>query len=324
MNFTSVCDHLDHILDFNWCRVAGLSRQCFFFYLIQSTVNAFEAILQSLSCTCNTCTLCLKEGSLILIPVVFFFILFSEEMNNYALSEDSFGKKTYIRFNSRAGESVTLSNVRIDSSTMQELTDAVSISNRYPIYCVFMSLSSWLTKKCFHNVVFSVTTFGSFVQRNIFMNATWILSACVAMSFSTSECYRSDPVTFLSSRADKGAAASNRQVWLLVRSLSSAFAAWSTSCFRNDFNWGVLVASTLGKPNPSLISNLSGFFSFFEKRFFNVPEVFSKTVTSLDIGRLLSAAFSSASCLSVSAQDWEGCLGIGHSDQLRDQLKLLL
>ena len=50
----------------------------------------------------------------------------SDEMNNYALSEDDTGKKSYVRFNSRAGESVTLNNVRIDSSTMKELTDAVS------------------------------------------------------------------------------------------------------------------------------------------------------------------------------------------------------
>ena len=51
---------------------------------------------------------------------------YSEEMNNYALSEDNSGKKSYVRFNSRAGESVTLNNVRIDSSTMKELKDAVS------------------------------------------------------------------------------------------------------------------------------------------------------------------------------------------------------
>ena len=50
-------------------------------------------------------------------------------MNNYALSEDDTGKKSYVRFNSRAGESVTLNNVRIDSSTMKELTDAVSNIN---------------------------------------------------------------------------------------------------------------------------------------------------------------------------------------------------
>lgn len=50
-------------------------------------------------------------------------------MNNYALSEDSTGKQTYVRFNSRAGESVTLNNVRIDSSTMQELTEAVSLQH---------------------------------------------------------------------------------------------------------------------------------------------------------------------------------------------------
>ena len=49
-------------------------------------------------------------------------------MNNYALSEDpSTGAKSYIRFNSRAGESVTLNNVRIDSDTMQKLKEAVSL-----------------------------------------------------------------------------------------------------------------------------------------------------------------------------------------------------
>ena len=47
-------------------------------------------------------------------------------MNNYALSEDGGGRKSYVRFNSRAGESVTLNNVKIDSSTMKELKDAVS------------------------------------------------------------------------------------------------------------------------------------------------------------------------------------------------------
>lgn len=47
-------------------------------------------------------------------------------MNNYALSEDNSGRKSYVRFNSRAGESVTLNNVRIDSNTMKELKDAVS------------------------------------------------------------------------------------------------------------------------------------------------------------------------------------------------------
>ena len=51
---------------------------------------------------------------------------FSDEMNNYALSEDGSGRKSYVRFNSRAGESVTLNNVKIDSSTMKELKDAVS------------------------------------------------------------------------------------------------------------------------------------------------------------------------------------------------------
>lgn len=50
---------------------------------------------------------------------------YSEEMNNYALSEDNSGRKSYVRFNSRAGESVTLNNVRIDSNTMKELKDAV-------------------------------------------------------------------------------------------------------------------------------------------------------------------------------------------------------
>lgn len=53
-------------------------------------------------------------------------IVLSEEMNNYALSiDDKTGAKSYIRFNSRPGESVTLSNVRIDSGTMQELKEAV-------------------------------------------------------------------------------------------------------------------------------------------------------------------------------------------------------
>ena len=47
-------------------------------------------------------------------------------MNNYALSiDDRTGDKSYIRFNSRPGETVTLSNVRIDSGTMQELKEAV-------------------------------------------------------------------------------------------------------------------------------------------------------------------------------------------------------
>ncbi|XP_019850143.1 PREDICTED: protein canopy homolog 2-like [Amphimedon queenslandica] len=49
-----------------------------------------------------------------------------DEMNNYALSEDGGGRKSYVRFNSRAGESVTLNNVKIDSSTMKELKDACS------------------------------------------------------------------------------------------------------------------------------------------------------------------------------------------------------
>jgi hypothetical protein len=44
-------------------------------------------------------------------------------MNSYALSEDN-GKKSYVRFNSRAGESVTLNNVQINSNTMKELKDA--------------------------------------------------------------------------------------------------------------------------------------------------------------------------------------------------------
>ena len=52
--------------------------------------------------------------------------LSSDEMNNYALSvDDRTGDKSYIRFNSRPGETVTLSNVRIDSGTMQELKEAV-------------------------------------------------------------------------------------------------------------------------------------------------------------------------------------------------------
>lgn len=66
-----------------------------------------------------------------------FYYYFSSEMNNYALSEDSSGRKTYVRFNSRAGESVTLSNVRIDSGTMQELTEAVSVYFHF-IHCCFI------------------------------------------------------------------------------------------------------------------------------------------------------------------------------------------
>ena len=61
-------------------------------------------------------------------------------MNNYALSEDSSGRKTYVRFNSRAGESVTLSNVRIDSGTMQELTEAVSVYFHFIHCCVIPHL----------------------------------------------------------------------------------------------------------------------------------------------------------------------------------------
>ncbi len=55
-------------------------------------------------------------------------------MNNYALSQDNSGAKSYVRFNSRAGESVTLSNVQIDSSTMQELTEAVCIAKCIGMY----------------------------------------------------------------------------------------------------------------------------------------------------------------------------------------------
>ena len=65
----------------------------------------------------------IKRHDILLIVNVFL----SDEMNNYALSEDpSTGDKNYVRFNSRAGESVTLNNVRIDSDTMKALKDAVS------------------------------------------------------------------------------------------------------------------------------------------------------------------------------------------------------
>ena len=58
-------------------------------------------------------------------------------MNNYALSEDGGGRKSYVRFNSRAGESVTLNNVKIDSSTMKELKDAVS--------CILLPCDAYIT-----------------------------------------------------------------------------------------------------------------------------------------------------------------------------------
>ena len=70
-------------------------------------------------------------------------IFLSDEMNNYALSiDDRSGDKSYIRFNSRPGETVTLSNVRIDSGTMQELKEAVrnnSISMHASLLCFFLS-----------------------------------------------------------------------------------------------------------------------------------------------------------------------------------------
>jgi hypothetical protein len=77
-------------------------------------VNIVTYMYMYTSCTCyiHACTL-YKSCN-----------LFSDEMNSYALSEDN-GKKSYVRFNSRAGESVTLNNVQINSNTMKELKDAV-------------------------------------------------------------------------------------------------------------------------------------------------------------------------------------------------------
>lgn len=68
-------------------------------------------------------------------------------MQNYGVSTDSAGRKSYMRINSRDGETITISNMSFSSDGSRDLTSAVSpsLSQSLPSLCVCVCVCRFYT-----------------------------------------------------------------------------------------------------------------------------------------------------------------------------------